>query len=81
MHTALTVRDHMTLRLAFARFGYTAVQARRALDELGYSETRFWQRVGWLIQQPAAEQAYPTDVRRLRRLHEARARQRARRAS
>lgn len=69
---ALTVRDHMTLRLAFTRFRYPAVRASRALAELGYTETRFWQRVDWLLALPAAEVAYPADVRRLRRLREAR---------
>lgn len=73
----LTVRDHQTLLLAFAHFAHPAVRATRARDELGYSEPRFYQRVHHLLAQPAAEQAYPTDVRRLRRLHEARARQRS----
>lgn len=75
--TMLTVRDHQTLQLAFAHFAYPAVRAARALDELGYSETRFWQVVRHLLEQPAAEAAYPADVRRLRRLHETRARQRS----
>lgn len=73
----LTVRDHMTLQLAGARFRYTAIQATRAYDELGYTETRFWQRVHWLLDQPAAEQAYPALVRRLRRLHADRRRRRS----
>jgi len=73
----LTVRDHMTLRLAFAHFTYPAVRAARARAELGYSEPRFYQRVHYLLAQPESEQAYPAEVRRLRRLHEARARQRS----
>ena len=73
---ALTVRDHMTLRLAFTPFTYPAARATRALQTLNLTETRFWQRVDYLLTQPAALRAYPTDVRRLRRLRDARAQQR-----
>lgn len=77
----ISVRDHMVLALAASTFKYPAVRASRALDETGYTETRFWQRVTWLIDQPAVEAAYPAFVRRQRRLREARQAQRsARRA-
>lgn len=72
----LTVRDRMTLRLATTPFKYAAARDSRARDELGYSPTRFHQRVAWLIDQPDAEREFPSEVRRLRRLREARNRQR-----
>jgi hypothetical protein len=73
----LSIRDHMALQLAGETFRYPAVRETRALDELGYTPTRYWQRVDWLIGQPEAEVAYPGVVRRLRRLRDARARQRS----
>lgn len=78
----LSVRDHMVVALAAARYKYPAVREADALELVSYTPTRFWQRVGWLIDQPAVEIAYPTFVRRQRRLRDARAQQRtARRAS
>jgi hypothetical protein len=69
---ALSIRDQMTLRLAFTSFTYPAVRASRALDELGYTESRFWMRVEFLIGMDEVERAWPAEVRRLRRLREAR---------
>lgn len=77
----LSVRDHMTLRLASQRFRYPAVRATRALETLGYTESRFWQRVDWLLAQPAAMRAYPLEVNRLSRLRDGRQAQRARRTA
>lgn len=75
--TDLTVRDHMTLQLAAKPYRYPAVRATHAREQLGYSETQFWQRVTYLVDQPAAERAHPAIVRRFRRLHNARRRQRS----
>lgn len=79
--TMITVRDHMTIALADAHYAHAAVRVSDALELVGYTETRFWQRVGWLLEQPAVEAAYPTFVRRQRRLRDARARQRTRRTA
>lgn len=68
----MDVRDHMTLRLAATPFTYPAARANRALDELGYTESRFWLRVDWLLGQVEVERAYPMEVRRLRRLRDGR---------
>lgn len=70
--TGLTVRDHMALQLAGQTFRYDAVRVTRARDELGYSETRFWQVVDHLIDQPAALAAYPALVHRMQRLRDQR---------
>lgn len=77
----LTVRDHMTITLAATRFRYPAVRENRALDELGYKPTTFWARVDYLLDQPDALREHPQVVHRLRRLRDARARQRTARAS
>lgn len=68
----MTVKDRMTLDLASRHYAYPAVRDRHVRDQLGMSPARFWQRVAWLLQRPEAEQAMPTEVRRLRRLAEAR---------
>lgn len=67
----------MTMRLAFTPYSFPAVRASHALDQVDYTESRFWQRVDYLLALPAAEQAYPTQVRRLRRLRAARQHQRS----
>ena len=72
----LTVRDHMALRLASARYKYEAVRDADALEQLSMSPTRFWQYVNALIDRPDAVAAYPQDVRRLRRLRDQRRRAR-----
>lgn len=72
----LTIRDHMTLQLAAAQYRYPAVRETHAAEQLGYTPVRFWQRLNWLLDQPAALVAYPSDVRRLQRLRAARERQR-----
>lgn len=75
----LTIRDQMTLDLAGATYRYEAVRVAHARGRLGYSETQFHQRVGWLLDQPAA--ASHAAVPRLRRLRDLRRQQRTRRAS
>ena len=73
----LTVRDHMTLRLAAAPYRYPARREADALDLLGLRPTPFWAAVDRLLDHPAALAAYPADVHRLRRLRDARRRQRS----
>lgn len=73
----LSVRDHMTLRLAGATYAHEGRRASDALDLVGLSETRFWRRANWLLDQPAALEAYPQLVHRLRRLRAARQAQRS----
>lgn len=73
------VRDHMVIGLASATYRYPAARANDALELTGYTETRFWQRIGWLIDQPEVEAAYPMFVHRQQRLRAARQRQRSRR--
>lgn len=78
-HVSISVRDHMVITLADRHYRWPAVRVTHARELVGYGETQFWARVQWLIDQPAVEVAYPTFVRRQRRLRDAR--RRARRAS
>lgn len=68
----LTIRDHMALRLAGERFTYETSRVKRARDELGLSEVRFWQVVDALLDRPEALAAEPMTVGRLRRLRDVR---------
>lgn len=70
----LTVRDHMSLRLAAASYRYPAARESAALLELGMSPAVFWRHVDRLLDSPDALAAYPVEVNRLRRLREARRR-------
>lgn len=74
----MTVKDRMTLDLASRHYAYPAVRDRHVRDQLGMTPARFWQRVTWLLEQGDAEAAMPREVRRLRRLVEARRVSRAR---
>lgn len=71
--SAVNVREHMALRLAVTPYKFPAVRESHALDQLGMMPTRFWQYVGALIERADVEAEYPAEVRRLRRLREARA--------
>lgn len=66
----LSVRDQMVLDLAGATYRYPAVRVTHARERVGYSEVEFWQRVGWLLEQPEAA-SHPA-VPRLRRLRDRR---------
>lgn len=68
----LSVKDHMRLRLAGARYRHPAQRDTDALDQLGETPATFWLRVDHLLDDRAAMAAYPQIVRRLRRLREAR---------
>lgn len=68
----LTVRDHMTLRLEGERFRYAGVKEQRIRALFDETPTRYYQRLAVLLDSPDALAAYPTTVRRLVRLREAR---------
>lgn len=72
----LTVRDHMVLHLATTPYRYPARREADALHQLGLTPTRFHAAVNRLLDHPDALAAYPADVHRLRRLRDARRRQR-----
>ena len=74
---SLTVREHMTLRLASAPYRYPARREADALDLVGLRPTPFWALVNRLLDRPDALAAYPTEVHRLRRVRAARARHRS----
>jgi hypothetical protein len=67
----------MALRLAAASYRHPAVRETHALELVGLTPTSFWAMVNRTLDNPEAEQAYPTDVRRLRRLRDARRGQRS----
>ena len=75
----MLVRDHMTLTIAADHYAYPAVRDQHALEHLGMTPARFWQRVAWLLERPEVERERPREVRRLRRLRDARVAARARR--
>lgn len=79
---SLTVRDHQTLRLAFAPYKYPGARESDAHDQLGMSPVTFHRHVNALLDDPEALAVYPLEVKRLRRLRDARRRTRsARRAA
>lgn len=73
----LTVRDHMTLRLAAAHYRFPAKRESDALEQLSMTPATFHRHVNVLIDRPDALAAYPREVRRLQRLRDARRRARA----
>lgn len=74
----LTVRNHMALTLAGAYFKHPGARQEAIRHTLGYSEPRFAQVVGALLDDPVALAERPSLVLRLRRLRDDR---RAARAS
>lgn len=62
----------MTIALAATHYRYEARRETDALEQLDYTTTRFWQRVNYLIDQPAAQAVMPMEVSRLRRLRDRR---------
>lgn len=73
----LTVRDHMVLRLAGARYRYPGARESDMHELVGMSPALFWRHVGHLIDRPEALAADPVLVHRLRRLRDQRQRQRS----
>lgn len=69
----LAVRDAMRLTMADENRGQWFTRAGRVRDELGESETAMWVRVHELLDDPAAVEAMPAVVARLRRKRAAQA--------
>lgn len=69
----LSVRDHMTLALAAAHYRHAGKREADARELLGYTAVGFWREVNRLLDRDDVLAAYPMEVRRLRRLREARA--------
>ena len=65
-------RDLRIIELAATPFRYPALREEQAMVEFDLTPTRFWARVNALLDDPRMEAALPTEVRRLRRLRDAR---------
>lgn len=78
---SLTVRDHMTLRFEDQHWKYPGARETAIRDLFGETPTRYAQRLNALLDRPDALAAYPTTVRRLQRLRDARRTLRTARAS
>lgn len=72
----LTDRDRETLEFTKITWRYLGARDAAIRERFQESPTRFHQRLSALIELPAAEVEYPTLVRRLRRVRDARARSR-----
>lgn len=74
----MTDTDRAILELE-SRWYRHAGSKQQAVRELGLVETHYWQRLNRLLDDPEATAEFPELVNRLRRLRDARARQRGRR--
>ena len=81
MVKAVTDDERTAIELAAATYRYPAAREAQALEQLGLTPTRFWALVNRLIDRPDVIAAYPTETARLRRLRDARRRQRSPRMS
>lgn len=72
----MTIREHMALQLAATPYRHPARREADALELTGWTPTTFWAAVGRALDDPQALREMPSDVLRLRRLREARRRQR-----
>ena len=70
----MTDQERTALRLAAAHYRHPAVREGHAMEQLGLTPTRYWALVGRLLERPDVEAEMPTEVRRLRRLRDARQR-------
>lgn len=73
----LTVRESQALHLAGTPFRHAGSREHMIRDTLGYSEARFAQVVGALLDRPDALAAHPQLVHRLRRVRDQRRRARS----
>jgi hypothetical protein len=73
----LSVKDKMTLDLAGTRFKYAGAMEAAIRERFSESTTRFYQRLGVLLDDPAALTYDAQLVNRLRRLRDQRQRQRS----
>lgn len=72
----LSVKDTMTLDFERKRFKYQGAKEAQIREIFGETSTRYAQRLNALVDRPEALAYAPTTVNRLRRLREARQRQR-----
>lgn len=68
----MTIRDHMTIRLAATPYRYPGRRDADVHAQLGMSPTLFWRHVHSLLERPDVLAAYPLEVRRLQRLRDRR---------
>lgn len=68
----MTIRDHMTVRLAATPYRYPGARDTDVHHQLGLSPTLFWRHVNALLERPDVLAAYPLEVRRLLRLRDRR---------
>lgn len=68
----MTETQALTLHLASAIYRYEAVRDQHVRERLGWSSVRFWREVRALLADPAVEAERPQEVRRLRRVMDAR---------
>ena len=73
----LTAQDREILELERLWWKYAGAKEQTIRERFDWSSTRYYQVLNALIDQPAALEADPLLVRRLRRLRDARARQRS----
>ena len=71
----------MTLRLAAAPYKYPGARKTDVLDRLGWSMPIYTRHLNRLLDDPDALAAMPVEVKRLRRLRDARRRARAQRSA
>ena len=76
----LTVRDHMTIRIAASTYKYAGARETDVREQLGMSMPIYARHLDRLLDQPAALAAYPFDVKRLQRLRDLRRRARSARS-
>jgi hypothetical protein len=75
-HGPLDDVERAVLEFEKLHWKYAAVKETQVLERWGWSMTRYYQVVNALLDRPEAEAAEPMLVRRLRRLREARKKQR-----
>lgn len=68
----LSVRAHMAITIAAGTYRYAAAREADAHQRLSMPPVRFHAYVAALLDDPAAERERPMEVRRLRRLRDAR---------
>lgn len=70
----VTDHERTAIRLAAAYYRYPAQREAHAMEQLDLAPTRYWALVGRLLDRADVEAEMPVEVRRLRRLRDARKR-------
>nr|WP_258562474.1 DUF3263 domain-containing protein [Nocardioides sp. MAH-18] len=73
----VTDHERTALTLAAIHYRHPAVRETHAMEQLGLTPTRYWALVDHLLDRPDALAKMPAEVHRLRRVRDARKRQRA----